>query len=148
MVDITREEYEAAGRSGARIPVAVAARYNRANRKLEISFAHGVDIAVPVAYIQDFHLMPKWPTPWQLAKAEIEGAGWSIYFPRLDEAVWAPGLLNGVYGTKIWMDDLSRATASLRARARAKIARAKGRRARRLCKRAALPRATQLERTA
>ncbi len=139
MAMFSREELAAATKAGEKIPVAVAARYNRTDRKLEISFAHGVDIAVPIALIQEFHLMPKWPTPWQLAKTEIWGAGWSIYFPRLDEAVWAPGLLNGLYGSKIWMEELTCATASLRSRARAKIRRTNSRRARRACRKPGKP---------
>jgi hypothetical protein len=148
MVVVTREEYEAAGREGEKIPVAVAARYNRADRKLEISFAHGVDIAVPIVLIQEFHLMAKWPTPFQLSRIEIWGAGSSLYFPHLDELVWATGLLKGVYGTKIWMEEMTRATSSARARARRKLIRAKGRQTGRSRVKAAAPLLVQLERTA
>lgn len=148
MVVFTREEYEAAGRAGEKVPVAVAAHYNRSNRKLEISYAHGVDIAVPIVLIQEFHFMAKWPTPSQLALIEIWGAGSSIYFPRLDEAVWAPGLLIGAYGSKIWMEEVTRATAPLRARARTKIIRAKGRQTGRLRQRSAAPLLIELERRA
>jgi hypothetical protein len=147
MVVFTREEYEAAGRAGEKIPVAVAAHYNRTSRKLEISYAHGVDIAVPIVLIQEFHFMESWPTPTQLARIEIWGAGSSIYFPRLDEAVWAPGLLNGAYGSKIWMEDITRATSALRARARARIVREKGRQTGLLRQRSATPLEMELERT-
>ncbi|HEV3427940.1 MAG TPA: hypothetical protein VG320_08680 [Paraburkholderia sp.] len=127
MAMFSTEVLDAASAAGEKVPVAVAARYNRTNRKLEISYAHGVDIAVPIILIQEFHFMAKWPTPSQLARIEIWGAGSSIYFPRLDEAVWAPGLLNGAYGSKVWMEDMTRATALLRAKARARIVREKGR---------------------
>ena len=127
MVHLTREEYDAAGRAGAEIPVVVAARYNRTRGKLEISFAHGVDIAVPVTLIQDFHLMEKWPTAAQLSKIEIWGAGHSLYFPRLDELVWAPGLLKGVYGTRLWMGGLARGMGSAKSPAKAAASRANGR---------------------
>lgn len=148
MAVFTREEYEAAGRAGEKVPVAVAARYNRTNRKLEISYAHGVEIAVPIVLIQEFHFMAKWPTPSQLARIEIWGAGSSIYFPRLDEAVWAPGLLNGAYGSKIWMEDMTRVTAPLRAQARARIIRAKGRQTGLLRQKSATALELELERRA
>jgi hypothetical protein len=131
MVSFSQEELDAATEAGEKIPVAVAARYRRSDRKLEIIFAHGVEVAVPVVFIQDFYLMAKWPTPSQLSKIEIWGAGSSLYFPLLDEFIWAIGLLNGVYGSDIWMEGVTRATASLRARASAKLVRRKGRQARR-----------------
>ncbi|WP_052391740.1 DUF2442 domain-containing protein [Paraburkholderia bannensis] len=148
MALFTREQYEAAGRAGERVPVAVAARYNRTNRKLEISYAHGVDIAVPIILIQEFHFMPTWPTPSQLARIEIWGAGSSIYFPRLGEAVWAPGLLNGAYGSKIWMEEVTLATAPLRAKARARIVREKGRQTGLLRQKSTTPLELELERRA
>jgi hypothetical protein len=124
---IGREQFGAAAGAAQESPVAVAARYSRTHHKLEVSFANGVDIAVPIALIQDLQMLAQAPTPAQLAEVEIWGGGQSIYFPRLDESVWAPGLLRGVYGTKLWMRDLARQMGSVKSPAKAAAARENGR---------------------
>ncbi|WP_310630084.1 DUF2442 domain-containing protein [Paraburkholderia sp.] len=124
---IGREQFDAATRAAQESPVAVAARYSRAHHKLEVSFANGVDLAVPIALIQDLRMLEPAPTPAQLAEVEIWGGGQSIYFPRLDESVWAPGLLSGVYGTKLWMRDVARQMGSVTSPAKAAAARENGR---------------------
>lgn len=127
MATIAREQFEAATRAGQESPVAVAARYSRTHGKLEIMFANGVNIGVPVALIQDFHLLEKWPTAAQLSEVEIWGGGQAVYFPRLDLLVWAPGLLQGLYGSKLWMRELARGMGSVTSPAKAAAARANGR---------------------
>ncbi|WP_321901328.1 DUF2442 domain-containing protein [Paraburkholderia tropica] len=124
---IGREQFDAAAGAAQASPVAVAARYSRTHHKLEVSFANGVDIAVPIALIQDLQMLAHAPTPAQLADVEIWGGGQSIYFPRLDESVWAPGLLSGIYGTKLWMRDLARQMGSVKSPAKAAAARENGR---------------------
>ncbi|MDR3101452.1 MAG: DUF2442 domain-containing protein [Paraburkholderia sp.] len=127
MVDISREQFEAATRAAQESPVVVAARYSRTQRKLEVAFANGVSIAVPIALIQDFQMLEKPPTAAQLSELEIWGGGQSVYFPRLDLLVWAPGLLQGVYGSRAWMRELARGMGSVTSPAKAAAARANGR---------------------
>lgn len=127
MVDISREQFEAATRAAQESPVAVTARYSRTHHKLEVAFANGVSIAVPVALIQDFQMLEKPPTPAQLAQVEIWGGGQSVFFPRLDLLVWAPGLLQGIYGSKAWMRELARGMGAVTSPAKAAAARANGR---------------------
>lgn len=127
MVDISHEQFDAATRAAQESPVAVAARYIRTHRKLEVAFANGVSIAVPIGLIQDFQMLETPPTAAQLAEVEIWGGGQSVYFPRLDLLVWAPGLLQGVYGSKAWMRELARGMGSVTSPAKAAAARANGR---------------------
>jgi hypothetical protein len=137
MATITRDQFEAATRAGQESPIAVAARYSRTRGKLEITFANGVDIGVPVTLIQDFHLLEKWPTASQLSEVEIWGAGQAVFFPRIDLLVWAPGLLQGLYGTKLWMRELARGMGSVTSPAKAAAARENGRKGGRPRKKAA-----------
>ncbi|CAM2176204.1 DUF2442 domain-containing protein [Paraburkholderia sacchari] len=127
MVDISHEQFEAATRAAQESPVAVAARYIRTHRKLEVAFANGVSIAVPIGLIQDFQMLETPPTAAQLAEVEIWGGGQSVYFPQLDLLVWAPGMLQGVYGSKAWMRELARGMGSVTSPAKAAASRANGR---------------------
>lgn len=127
MDSISKKQIAAARKAGAQSPVAVAARYSRAHTRLEIEFANGVGLAVPVALIQELQTLERPPTAAQLAQVEVWGGGQSLYFPRLDLLLWAPGLLQGVFGTQEWMSELARAMGSATSPAKAAAARANGR---------------------
>lgn len=129
MVSISHEQITRAREAGARSPVVVSARYSRAHARLEIEFANGVYLAVPVALIQDLQMLEPRPSASQLAEVEVEvwGGGQSVYFPRLDLSLWAPGLLQGVFGTRGWMRELARGMGSATSPAKAAAARANGR---------------------
>ena len=116
-----------ARKAGAQRPVAVSARSSRTHARLEVKFANGVGVAVPVALIQELQMLERKPTAAQLADVEIWGGGQSIYFPRLDLLLWPPGLLHGVFGTQEWMRELARAMGSATSPAKAAEARANGR---------------------
>ncbi|WP_321913079.1 DUF2442 domain-containing protein [Paraburkholderia sp. J11-2] len=127
MVSISKKQIAAAREAGAQSPVAVSARYSRVRARLEIEFANDVAIGVPVALIQELQSLERAPTAAQLAEVEIWGGGQSLYFPRLDLLLWAPGLLQGVFGTQEWMRELARAMGSSTSPAKAAAARANGR---------------------
>lgn len=127
MVSISHEQITRAREAGARSPVVVSARYSRAHARLEIEFANGVYLAVPVALIQDLQMLEPRPSASQLAEVEVWGGGQSVYFPRLDLSLWAPGLLQGVFGTRGWMRELARGMGSATSPAKAAAARANGR---------------------
>jgi hypothetical protein len=127
MANISHEQITRAREAGARSPVVVSARYSRAHARLEIEFANGVCLAVPVALIQDLQMLEPPPGATQLAEVEVWGGGQSVYFPRLDLSLWAPGLLQGVFGTRGWMRELARGMGSATSPAKAAAARANGR---------------------
>jgi hypothetical protein len=127
MVSISHEQITRAREAGARGPVVVSARYSRAHARLEIEFANGVCLAVPVTLIQDLQMLEPAPSASQLAEVEVWGGGQSVYFPRLDLSLWAPGLLQGVFGTRGWMRELARGMGSATSPAKAAAARANGR---------------------
>jgi hypothetical protein len=127
MVSISKKQIAEARKAGARSPAAVSARYNRAQARLQVEFANGVGVAVPVALIQELQMLESKPSAAQLAEVEVWGGGQSIYFPRLDLLLWAPGLLQGVFGTQEWMRELARGMGSATSPAKAAAARANGR---------------------
>ncbi|WP_322030706.1 DUF2442 domain-containing protein [Paraburkholderia sp. J76] len=137
MVSISKKQIAAAREAGAQSPVAVSARYSRARARLDIEFASGVAIGVPVELIQELQSLARAPTAAQLAEVEIWGGGQSLYLPRLDLLLWAPGLLQGVFGTQEWMRELARAMGSSTSPAKAAAARANGRKGGRPRKQAA-----------
>jgi hypothetical protein len=127
MVNISNEQIEAAREAGAQSPVVVSAGYNGTQARLEIGFANGVYLAVPIALIEELQTLSAPPTAAQLSEVEIWGGGQSVYFPQLDLSLWAPGLLQGVFGTRAWMRELARGMGSATSPAKAAAARANGR---------------------
>jgi hypothetical protein len=126
MVDILNEQIEAARKAGASTgPIVTTARYRRASGKLEVEYANGVTLAVPITLIQEFQFAGD-PSAADLARLEIWGAGHDIYFPRLDVFVHAPTLLQGVFGTRQWMRDHARGMGSAKSPAKTAAARENG----------------------
>jgi hypothetical protein len=125
--NISNEQIEAAREAGAQSPVLVSAAYDGTQARLEIGFANGVYLAVPVALIEELQTLGSPPTAAQLSEVEIWGGGQSVYFPQLDLSLWAPGLLQGVFGTRAWMRELARGMGSATSPAKAAAARANGR---------------------
>jgi hypothetical protein len=126
MVTISNEQIAAARKAGAAVgPIVTAARYRRGSGKLEIEYANGVTLSVPVAIIQELQLAGV-ASAADLAKIEVWGAGRDLYFPRLEVFVHAPSLLQGIFGTKAWMRELARGMGSATSPAKAAAARENG----------------------
>lgn len=68
-----------------REPRAVAARYDRATRRLVLSLQGDVEIAIPVALLG-------LPAEVDLSDVRVEGGGYDLYFPALDEGAYVPDL--------------------------------------------------------
>jgi hypothetical protein len=116
MANITAAEIAAARKRGAEEPTVVSARFIRSTRTLEVTFVHGVKIAVPIVLIQDFCMLERAPTLAELAEVEVSGAGTSLYWPRLDLGLWGPGPSQGIFGTKVWMRELAREMGAIKSR--------------------------------
>ena len=127
MANITAAEIAAARKRGAEEPTIVSARFIRSTRTLEVTFAHGVKIAVPLTLIQDFNVLERAPTLADLADIEVSGAGTSLYWPRLDLGLSGLGLLQGIFGTKAWMRELARGMGAIKSPAKAAASRENGR---------------------
>ena len=99
----TDEELEAAERRGEERmrtdPRAVAARYDADAGRVVIELANGCTYIFPSEMAQELH----GAAADDLAKIEIDGAGFNLHWPRLDADLYVPAAVAGVFGTKAWM---------------------------------------------
>ncbi len=65
-------------------------------------------------------------TPSQLGRVEIVGGGTGLHWPDLDADLYVPALLQGIYGTKLWMAKIGSRGGSATSPAKKKAARANG----------------------
>lgn len=66
-------------------PRALAARYDAASRRLVLTLVGDVEIAIPVAALG-------LSTEADLSDVRVEGGGFDLYFPALDEGAYIPDL--------------------------------------------------------
>ena len=111
---------------------AVSARYQRATRRVVLELTNGYSFAFPVTAVRALNRA----TPAQLAAVEIDASGGALRWNTLDVDVSVPGLLLSALG----VDERLRHLASLAGRvstdAKARAARANGRKGGRPPKRA------------
>ena len=100
---ITAEEVRAANRRmkemQATTPMAVAVRYNRRANRVIISLSTKIEVMFNPSDVQGLEDA----TPSQLAEIEITPSGFGLYFPKLDEGINVPNLLEGTMGSRKWM---------------------------------------------
>lgn len=136
--EISKRDIENARKAEADAgPRVIAARYRRSTAKIEVDYANGVTIAVPVALIEELSLLPEPPTAAGLSSIEIMGDGRYIDFPKIDASVHAPSILKGIFGTKAWMSEIARGLGSAKSPAKAAAARENGKKGGRPRKQAA-----------
>ena len=82
-----------------RIPSAVTARYDRKSGRIVIGLSTQMDVAFPPNVVQGLENA----SASQLEPIEISPSGFGIHFPKLDEDLYLPALLEGVFGSKRWM---------------------------------------------
>jgi hypothetical protein len=100
----TDAEIDAAIARGKLVPShrVVEATYNAAADRISIRFENGTRLEVPRKLLQGLTDAK----PAQLRTIEILGPGTGLNWPALDVAHYVPGLLDGVFGTRQWMNDL------------------------------------------
>lgn len=82
------------------VPHAVAATYAPRIQRLLVTLSDGLEIALDPAKVQTLENA----RPADLKKIEINAAGYEIFFPALDDGIWLPGVLQGLMGTRRWME--------------------------------------------
>jgi hypothetical protein len=99
----SRDDFEQATRRAsemhARIPHALAARYDRKTGRIVIHLSSRLIVSFSpddVEGLEDARAS-------QLEKIEISPSGFGIHFPALDADLYVPGLLEGFLGSKAWM---------------------------------------------
>ena len=81
------------------MPRAVAAHYDRKNRRIVIQLSSNLDVSFSPEDAEGLEDA----TPAQLQEIEISPSGFGIYFPKLDADLYLPAILEGLLGSKKWM---------------------------------------------
>lgn len=76
--------------------------YNAKTKRLIIELTNGVTAIIPARLIQIF----QGATDKQISDVEIAIEGLYLRWKSLDEDLFVPNLLQGVFGTKKWMGEL------------------------------------------
>ncbi len=98
----------------ADFPYAVAAAYFPAIKRILIKLNTGIEIAIiPEDYQTLEHAKPS-----ELKKIEITPSGDALIFPKLNDGLYLPGLMQGLFGTKRWMAEKGKRATSAATRTR------------------------------
>ena len=127
MADLTDAELRRAEARGRKMletePRAVAAHYDVAAGRVVIDLANGCAYAFPTRHIQDL----RDASGEDLAKIEVDGAGFNLRWPSLDVDLYVPGLVQGIFGNRAWMArELARLAGRTRSSKKAAAARSNG----------------------
>ncbi len=87
-----------AERKQATIPMVVAARYNMQAHRVLITLSTRIEVMFNPSDVQGLEDA----TPAQLAEIEITPSGFGLFFPKLDEGINVPNLLEGTMGSRKW----------------------------------------------
>lgn len=108
----------------ARFPHAIAAYYDRANRRIVVRLSSHLDVSFSPQDAQGLENAK----PSQLQQISISPSGFGIHFPKLDADLYLPALLEGFLGSKRWMAArLGHVGGKSRSRAKVAASRANGR---------------------
>jgi hypothetical protein len=100
-------------------PRALAARYDRASRRVVVDLANGCTLAFPPQLAQGLQDASE----EELSDIEILGNGYGLHWQALDVDLSLPGLMAGIFGTRAWM---ARRAGRATSAAKAAAARANG----------------------
>jgi len=104
MANMTDAEFEAAEARGQAMletePRAASAGYDRKTDRVTVELVNGCTYMFPAHLVQDLSEAG----PDDLARVEVDGAGFNLHWPTLDVDLYVPALVAGVFGTKDWMN--------------------------------------------
>lgn len=89
----------------AAAPLASSALYENDTEKLVLTLRNGVEVRIPAKLLQGI----REASPEQRAAFAVTANGRAIHWDGLDIHLSVEGLLQGLYGTRSWMQDLQRA---------------------------------------
>ncbi len=87
----------------ANSPKAKRVSYNPKTKRLVIELVNGAEAAIPAKLVQIF----QGASDEQIRDVEIAVEGLYLRWKSLDEDLFVPNLLQGVYGTRKWMSTLN-----------------------------------------
>lgn len=117
----TRARAEGLARSQEPMAV-VDARYEPRERSLRITFRSGGGMLIPVKRVSELAGQP----PSDLAKIEISPFGDGLSWPTLDVDIYVPGLIEDVFGARLFAAATGRRGGRRRTKAKAAAARLNG----------------------
>lgn len=123
--EFERQYAEATKRGKEEMATEIRARkasYDRASDRLIIDLKNGATFIVPCHLVQGL----RDAAPDDIAAVELGPRGASLHWERLDQDFTVGGLVRGIFGTKAWMKELSRAGARVKSKAKAATSRANG----------------------
>lgn len=92
------QAYEAERRRGH----VTAARYDSRTGNLVLNLHNGEEVDISASLLEGL----RGQGADALAEVEVTPGGLGLYWPTLDVDLYVPGLLDGVFGTKRWMNSL------------------------------------------
>jgi predicted RNase H-like HicB family nuclease len=101
--DATIDAAIARGRAHA-LPRVVEGHYDEATDEIVIRFENGVRMAFPRPLLEGLSEA----SSSRLKDITIAGPGTGLYWPQLDVGHYVRGLIDGVFGTRRWMQELGR----------------------------------------
>jgi hypothetical protein len=125
---ITKEEFKAANARGAaavsRGPIARAVRYDSRRGLIVITLEGGCEFSFPVALAEGLAEAPR----SKLAKMKITPNGLGLHWPLLDADLYVPGLIEGAFGSRRWMQQIGKIGGASRSSVKARASRENGKR--------------------
>lgn len=125
---ITREQFKRANArseaASARGPIAHAARYDSRRGLIVITLDGGCEFAFPAHLAEGLADMPR----SKLAKIQISPNGLGLHWPLLDADLYVPGLIEGAFGSRRWMEQIGKIGGSSRSPIKTQASRENGRR--------------------
>lgn len=104
------------------VPGVVEAAYDVANDMIAIRMENGVRMAFPRHLLQGLENA----SADQVRDIELAGAGTGLYWPQLDVGHYVPGLIDGIFGTRRWMQTVGRKGGAVKTAAKSAAARDNG----------------------
>lgn len=134
---ITKERLEVANARGAatlaRGPIARTARYDARRGLIVVELDRGCEFAFPIALAEGLADAPR----SKLSRIKLSPNGLGLHWPLLDIDLYVPGLIEGVFGSRRWMQHIGKLGGLRQSAAKAKASRENGKRGGRPRERAA-----------
>jgi hypothetical protein len=125
---ITKEAFKAANARGAaalsRGPIARAVRYDSRRGLIVITLEGGCEFSFPVALTEGLADAPR----SKLAKIKISPNGLGLHWPLLNADLYVPGLIEGAFGSRRWMQQIGKIGGASRSSVKARASRENGKR--------------------
>lgn len=103
-------------------PRVVEAHYDDATDEVAIRFENGARMAFPRHLLEGLGVA----SADQLRAIVIAGPGTGLYWPQLDVNHYVRGLMDGIFGTRQWMQELGRRGGATKTSAKSAAARENG----------------------